>query len=504
MHPHHVWLVATVLAAAVSAPAAPPALTIYNQDFGVVREHIPLDLAAGENEISFSNITAHVEPDSVILRDPTGLRTLQILEQNYRGDPLSQDLLLSRFEGETIQFQTSENKIVSGRIVRSGYVPHYQAWQTYGWQYMQRQSAYFNPYGGGGGGTPIIAIDGELRFGLPGTPLFPALGDDTILRPTLHWTLVTDQAGALTAELSYITGGMRWRADYNVVAPEEGEALDLMGWVTIDNQTGRDFEQAQVKLMAGDVSRLTPAVAGFARNEILRSSGVGGGMQPAVTERRFDEYHLYTIERPTTLRDRQTKQVEFTRAAGVPSKKLYVYDGVAIDWSRYQGWDPYSLRTQAEFGTDSNDDVWVMREFENREEAGLGIPLPAGRMRFYRRDQDGQLEFIGENEIDHTPKDETIRVYTGNAFDLVGERRRSEFKIEHAKYIDETFEISLRNHTDEAVTIHVVEHLYRWNNWEIQDASDDYEKKDSHTIEFALAVEPNAERKVSYKVHYTW
>ena len=491
------------LAASGSVLADQPAVTVYNQSFGVVREHLVLDLQPGLNEMTFTDTTAHLEPDSVILRDPAGGFRLQIVEQNYRNDPVSQELLLSLYQGKTIDFVVAgKDEPVSGRIVRSGYVPHRQAWQQYGYGYYQSQMRMV----GGGSGQPIIEIDGQLRFGLPGTPVFPSLADDTILKPTLHWLLETDAAGKLEAEISYVTGGMSWKADYNVVAPEEGETLDLVGWVTIDNQSGRDFHDARIKLMAGDVSKIRDVSEGLYAYDSHRGlSSLGYAGQPPVTEKAFDEYHLYTLQRPTTLLDRQTKQVEFQRAGGISSKRLFIYDGAQIDYRRYQGWDPTSLRNDRNFGAGSNPKIWVMREFENCADNGLGMPLPAGRVRFYRRDADGQLEFTGENVIDHTPKDETVRVYTGNAFDLVGERIRTHFAIDHnACWLDEAFELRVRNHKDQPVEVRIVEHLYRWRGWKIVEQSDDFIKSESQTIEYRIEVPANGEKIVTYKVHYTW
>jgi hypothetical protein len=483
--------------------AADNALTIYNQNFAVVRQTVPLDVKAGVNSIRFTETTAHLEPDSVILRDPLGKYRLQILEQNYRSDPVSQELLLNLFEGKTIDFQVyrqdGPKEVVQGRIIRSGYVPHQAAWQQYGQQYYQTQMAYMQ----GGASQPIIEVDGKLRFSLPGQPLFPALGDDTILKPTLTWQLETDRTGKFDAELSYVTGGMRWEADYNLVAPEKGDTVDLVGWVTIDNQSGKVFENARIKLMAGDVSKIQPGADAMyaARGAMMEMTA----MKPAVAEKAFDEYHLYTLQRPTTLHDRETKQVEFVRATGVKSDRLYVYDGAWIDPNRYRGWRFENIRQDREYGTQSNPKVWVMQEFKNSEENKLGMPLPKGRLRFYRRDDDGQLEFTGENVIDHTPKDETIRVYTGNSFDLTGERKRVNFVYNDAQdFVDESFEIKVRNHKKEPVEIRVVEHLYRWTNWQIRIPSHKHIKSDSQTIEFRVMVPPDGEQVITYTAHYTW
>ena len=499
-----------------SAGKTAPALTIYNQGFGVVRETLGLNLREGENRITFDGATAHLEPDSVVLRDPLGKRSLRILEQNYEGDPLSQELLLSKYEGQNVSFLIQpqgsgfgapvgggSERIVIGKVIRSGYVAHTQGMNRYGAGYSQAQYGFSS----GGGNQPIIEIDGKLRFGLPGTPIFPSLGEDAILKPTLSWTLASDKNGPLEAEISYVTGGMSWEADYNLVAPAVGDTLELTGLVTIDNQSGRSFENARLKLMAGDVKKIQPNQGG---------GGFGGGgniysndadnrlIVPAVTEKTFDEYHLYTLERATTLRDRETKQVEFIRSNGIDSKRIYVYDGFRFNAD--QNYDDDYRRQRREYGTASNPKVWVMREFVNSKENRLGMPLPKGRVRFYRRDdKGGALEFVGENVIDHTPQGETLRVYTGDDFDVVGERRQVNYTFDSRKQIvDETFEIKVRNRKKEPVTVRVVEHLYRWANWEITAKSDGYTKKNSRTVEFPVTVAPDQEKVITYTVHYLW
>ena len=483
--------------------SSPASLTIYNQMFAVVREVFPLELRAGVNQVRFNEITAHVEPDSVILRDPSGARRLEILEQNYRNDPVSQELLLSLNEGKTIEFLTKDKEgkdlLIPGKIIRSGYVPHYAAMSQYGQNYAMQQYGYAQ----GGSGQPIIEVNGMVQFSMPGMPIFPALADDTILKPTLDWQIQSDKPGKTSAELSYVTGGMRWQADYNIVAPEQGDVLEVVGWVTLDNQSGKTFPNAKIKLMAGDVSKIQPNGMVMAREAAMYDARDVGGAPP-VTERKFDEYHLYTLERPTTLRDREMKQVEFVRAAGVKAQRLYVYDGLKTDRNT-AGWNMENIRNSPTYGTQSNPKVWVMQEIKNSDENHLGMPLPKGRVRFYRRDKDGQVEFTGENVIDHTPKDELLRFYTGNAFDLVGERRRTYYKLDSAdNWMDEAFEIKLRNHTKEATEIRVVEHLYRWTGWEISQKSTAFNKMDSQTIEFRVAVPPDGETKVTYMVHYTW
>jgi hypothetical protein len=484
-----------LLLVAARAYAADQSLTIYNQRFAVIRDTIPLDLKQGINTVQFTGATVHLEPDSVILRDPSGRVTLKIVEQNFRAEPISQALLLSLFEGKEIEFEeplgnTGQTRMLRGKIVRSGYVPH---------------APYQQPYAQPAGAQPIVEVAGKLLFRLPGQPVFPALTDDAILKPTLDWRIYSDRAAKLDAELSYVSGGMTWKADYNMVAPEDGDTLDVVGWVTMDNQSGKDFPNARIKLVAGDVSKVQPPA-------VLTRQAVGGvvgditrSIVPAVTERTFDEYHLYTLPLTTTLHDRETKQVELLRSPKVVSKRVYVYDGVKLDSRRYSGWDSMMIRNQPEYGIDSNTKVWVMREFENSEANGLGMPLPLGRVRFYRRDQGGQLEFTGENNIDHTPRHEKVRVYTGDAFDLVGERRRTNFQMNSAQnWLDESFEIKLRSRKKEQAEVRVVEHLYRWSSWRLTSQTLPEEKKDSRTIEFLVQLPPDQERTLTYTVNYSW
>ena len=461
---------------------AQPALTIYNQNFAVVRDTVPLDLQSGVNTFRYAGATAQVEPDSVILRDPIGKHSLQILEQNYRNDPVSQELLLSLFEGKTIDFEnlrmkdnTQTREIIPGKVIRSGYVP------------------------GGSPEHPIIEVNGKLQFSLPGEPRFPDLGDDTVLKPTLNWLLQSDKPGKFDAEVGYVTGGFDWSASYNLVSPEKGDLVDLVGWITMNNQSGKTFENAKIKLMAGDVNKIQPQNRPMVRLAAARAMEMPAAA-PAVTEKAFDEFHLYDVARPTTLHNRETKQVEFVHAEKVFAPTIYVYDG-SSDYRFYGG-----LNTQQGYGQSGNKKILVQREFVNAETNQLGIALPAGKLRFYRRDADGQLQYVGENTIDHTPRNETVRVTTGNSFDLVGERKQTNFRVDTGdKWIDESFEIKLRNRKkDTPVEIRVVEHLYRWSNWEITKKSDDFTKKDSQTIEFRVPVKPDEERTVAYTVHYSW
>jgi hypothetical protein len=471
-----------ILGAAALGAAAEPALTLYNQNFAVVRDTVPLDLKAGPNAVRYSDATAQVEPDSVILRDPAGKHALQILEQNYRNDPVSQELLLSLFEGRTIDFQnvrlkdnTQTRELIRGKVVRSGFIP------------------------GGGSGQPIIEVNGALQFALPGQPLFPDLGSDTLLKPAFNWLLQSDTPGRFDAEVGYVTGGLDWSASYNLVSPEKGDRVDLVGWITMNNQSGKTFENARIKLMAGDVNKIQPQNQPMQLGLARRAMAMNLDGASSVTEKAFDEFHLYSIARPTTLHDHETKQVEFVHAENLFAPTLYVYEGAA-------GQRFYGLNYDQGYGQSDNKKIIIQREFKNAETNQLGLALPKGKLRFYRRDSDGQLQFVGENEIDHTPRNETIRVTTGNAFDLVGERKQTNFRVDGAeKWMEETFEIKLRNRKKDApVEIRVVEPLYRWSNWRIPAASDAFVKKDAQTVEFRVMVKPDEERRVTYTVHYSW
>ena len=322
-----------------------------------------------------------------------------------------------------------------------------------------------------------------------------------MLNPTLTWKIESPKEAKFDAELAYVTGGFTWEADYNLVSPEKGNVVDLVGWVTIKNQSGKTFKEARVKLMAGEVNKIQPPqprAVGYA----MKAMAAVADMAPPVSEKAFDEFHLYSLANTTTLRDQETKQVEFVRATAVKMERVYVYDGAQLGGWRVgmtYGGDPG-------YGTESNKKVAVYREFRNSQENNLGVPLPKGRVRFYTQDSaDRSLQFVGENSIDHTPKDELVRLYTGDSFDLVGERKRTDLKVNESNHLaSESFEIKLRNRKKEPVEIRVVEHLFRWTNWEIKEKSHPFEKKDAQAIEFHVPLKPDQEQTVTYTVNYSW
>ena len=462
-----------------AAGAAEPSLTIYNQNFAVVRSAVPLDLKEGVNQIHFADLTAQADANSVVLRDPAGKNGFRILEQNYRADTLTQDSMLAQFEGQTIDFLVHQpaqpDAIVAGKIIRSGSK-------------------------GGNSSQPLIEVNGKLRFELPGVPLFPKIADDSVLKPELVWQINSEKPAKFTAEITYLTGGLDWSADYNVILPAEGNSLQLTGLVTITNQSGKDFENACTKLIAGDVNRSAPPPPAPLQAKAERM--VADSSYSSMPEKAFGDFHLYALPRPVTLRDRESTQIELLRAADVPSERHYVFDATGYD----EGPPSFSSSpiVDENWGVEGETRVAVLRVIKNSEANHLGMPLPGGRWRFYQQDGDGQLEFIGEHAETHTPKDETLRIFTGTAFDLTAERSRTEFAVDQAKHtIDEAFAIKLRNHKQTPAEIEVVEHLSRWQSWEIVEHSADFTKRDAHTIQFVVGLKPDEEKTVSYRVRYT-
>lgn len=504
-----VFSVAVFSASIAAGQQAPPAneataLTIYNDNFAVVRTTVDLKLTPGLNDVTTTKVTTQLEPDSVVLRNPPSqgsagrAATFRILEQNYDSGVVTQEWLLEKFEGKTIDFQmapaqTAVNaagtpvsvpaQTVKGKIIRAGQQ----------------------------GSQPLVEVNGEMRFQLPGTPLFPASTDGLLLKPTLRWQIESDKAQSFGAELAYITGGFSWQATYNVIAPEATDVTseqqaDVLGWVTINNQSGTDFSAARIKLMAGDVAKIQQQGRTAGRNQVLMASAMSTGFDQLapVTQKAFDDFHLYDLNRTVELRDREIKQVQFLNASGVTLSRSYLYDGAQEDRQPLSSYGN-NIITQQNYGLSGNTKVRVLQEFKNTLANHLGIPLPSGRLRLYRRDSDGQIEFVGESMIPHTPTEDKVKIVTGNAFDVKGSRTQTDFHINQGGYIlDETFQIKLTNQKPQPVTVVVVEHLYRCENWQITDKSSDYTKTDSHTIQFPIQVPAKGESSLSYSVRYSW
>ncbi|MEP6821511.1 MAG: hypothetical protein ABI946_04095 [Chthoniobacterales bacterium] len=470
-----------VLLSVKLAMSAETSLTIYSTKFGVVRETLPLDLRKGENDVRTSRISSNLDPGTVLLRDPSGKVPLRILEQKLRAQPLNKDAMLAHFENQIIPFRVyrnHDNQDVPGKIVRAA-----------------------SP--GTSSRESIIEIEGHFEFDEPGTPLFPSLPPDAVLAPELSWKIAAEQAVKLDGELTYLTDGLSWNADYNVVVSATGDFTQLIGLMSIKNDTTQTFENAAVKIVAGDVNRVGAEVSDTTERMIVSGAYVPAEEAEegtAMRRAKLDEYYAYTMQRPVTLEHGASVQVEFMHANGVKASRSFVYVGSEPRLS----YDPMGApNLNPRFGADSNSSVVVLSEFMNDRANHLGVPLPRGRFHFY--DQTGdRLEFTGDAVIRDTPAGEMVGLVSGSAFDLIGERRQTDFLTNpEQRTFEESFEIKLRNHRKEAVEIRVIEHPSRWHEWEVTAKSDDFKKVDGRTIEFRVPVKAGEEKTVSYTIRYS-
>ncbi|AKJ65585.1 DUF4139 domain-containing protein [Kiritimatiella glycovorans] len=467
------WMFA---AAGVTAAAAAPetAITVYSDDYAAVREVRSLHLDRGLNEdVLTGDLPRGVETGSVLL-SPLEPERFEVHGMVFRPAARNGNDLLPHFVGEQLEFEQrfSEGvRTVKGRLVRAG-----------------------------AEGEPVVETDNRYRFGLPGTPLFPPAPSDGLLRPAMRWTLHAAKSGAAEAELAYLTRGMSWSALYRFESAEDSERGDFSGWVLVRNQTGSRFEDAQVRLLAGEVHRSADRETRGRRTERVGFSlARAAAAAPKVEERSVDEYHLYRIDTPLTLEEDTERRVPWIRAASVGAKRRYVYEGPGAGHRYY-------VHNNESFGTEAPEQVGVVREILNEESNGLGIPLPTGRVQFYRRDAgDAAPVLVGENTIPHIPQGETMRLYTGRAFDLVGERKRTGFDLDsRARRLDETYVITLRNRKETPVTIRIREHLVRWPDAEILSASHEHRRPEDRLLLFDVSVKPDEEKTVTYTVRYTW
>jgi hypothetical protein len=453
---------------------SPPASQL--PGYAVVRVDRDVPLKQGRSLLKFTDVAALIDPTTVTfqsLSDPAGTR---VLEQNFQFDLVSTQKLLSRYVDRKVTVESPQGdgiKVLDGTLL----------------------SAH--------DGLVIRADDGQvhalrqwsgMRFGeLPG---------GLITQPTLEWDVSSARGGTQRARVSYQTGGLAWWADYNLLFTEGRDAnsgfLEVGAWVSIINQSGATYEDAKLKLVAGEVNRAQPAAAPMAKGQMR---AVAMEADAGFEEKAFFEYHLYTLGRATTLPNNSTKQIElFDAAKRIPARKQLVYYG-AQDF----GWGG-SPMIDRDYGPSSNTEVDVWLEFRNEQKAGLGMPLPAGRIRVSQVDPaDGSLEFIGEDTIEHTPRDEDVRVKLGTAFDVVGERRQTDFTVDtRGRLMEEAFEIKVRNHKDQPVEVTVRENLFRWSSWSVLSSSAAYEKEDARTIEFPVTVPKDGEVVVTYRVRYSW
>jgi hypothetical protein len=362
-------------------------------------------------------------------------------------------------------------------------------------------------------GTLLSATDGIVLRDKEGTIYslpayssvrFPDLPGGLNTRPTLVWDIHSPGGGTHKTRVTYQTGGMTWWADYNLIFNEGADAnsglLDLSAWVSIINQSGATFPDTKLKLIAGDVNRVE-APAPQLRGKVMEMAAAAPADAAGFEQKEFFEFHLYTLGRKTTLPNNSTKQIElFDQARQIPAKKVLHYYGAGHP---YLYPSPYTDRNM---GVETNKKVDVYLEFKNDKAFGLGVPLPAGRLRVSQLDKaDGSLEFIGEDKIDHTPKDENVRVKLGSSFDVVGERKQVNFAFdEKARWMEEEIEVKLRNHKSQPVEVIVKENLYRWSNWKILTKTHNFEKEDARTIDFPVKVPKDGETVVRYRVRYTW
>jgi len=467
-------------ALALAAPSTQ--ITIYNDGFATVKQDRNLPVVEGVSETRVTDMSRQLEPDSVIMRERgSEAFGLRILEQSFVNDPLTEALMLHEFEGKTVRFEELRDdgtiKEHQGRVIRSGYIP-----------------------GSSASEQPIIESEGGVRFELPGTPVFEGIDAGAFLKPSLVWQLFSKKAGDCAVEISYITAGMSWEATYSLIAPKEGsDEFDLSGWISLRNDTGITFEDADIKLIAGDVQKVREDYR-VKRAYPMEVAYAMADAEAMPEERAFDEFHLYTLPRPVLLRQSELKQVEFIRAPGIKGRRYYTYNPT-VGYSYYN-----NVMPDPDYGTTTDKKVGVRIEISNSETNNLGVPLPKGRLRLYRTDEkDGRREFTGENRIDHLPKNELLKLDMGQAFDLVGERKRIDFSVDTtAKRMTESFEIKLRNRKEAPVEINVVESLYRAANWKITDSSIKHRKVDANLIEFIVPVAADSETILTYTVNYSW
>ena len=460
-----------VSTATAEAAEASVALTVYNQGTALVRDRRQFQLNQGVNLIDFRDVAASIDPTSVLFKSLTAPRGTTVLEQNYEYDLVGAQALLEKYIDQQIRVVTTDSRTYEGTLLNG-----------------QGDIILRNA----DGQVTVVKLDRVQELS------FPELPDGLITRPTLVWHVLADRSGKQDVEVTYLTGGMAWQADYVLLLGADDKLLDLDGWISLNNTSGATFRDAQLKLIAGDLQRLPQP--GLAADKLYAEEAAAPTAQP-VEQREFFEYHLYEIPRLVTVRNNETKQIEFVNAAGVPADKFFVYDGLQCrEYYWYCSYAGYA-QTDPSYGVASNPKVMVMVEFDTDD---VDADLPAGRVRVYQQDIDGAALLIGEDAIDHTPKGETVRLYVGDAFDIVGERIQTDFSLPSPKSVEETYRITLRNHKDEAVEVRVVEHLFRWSNWRILHASHEYQKMDSSNIEFRVQVPAEGETEVTYTVLYTW
>jgi len=446
--------------------------------YALVRDDRDMKIKQGRSQLSFTDVAALIDPTTVTFSSLTDPST-RVLEQNFQFDLVSTQKLLLKFIDRQITVDKSSGNSVTPIT-----------------------------------GTLLSAIDGIVLRGTDGSIYslpaytsvrFPDLPGGLNTRPTLVWDIQSPAGGNHKTRVTYQTGGITWWADYNLIFNEGADAnsglLDLSAWVSIINQSGATYQDAKLKLIAGDVHRAAPVLDRAMRTKVMEMAVAAPQAADGFEQKDFFEFHLYTLGRTTTLPNNSTKQIElFDQAKQIPARKVLLYYG-AVQPYFYPS--PYTDRNM---GVEMNKKVDVYLEFKNDKAYGLGVPLPAGRLRVSQLDKaDNSLEFIGEDQIDHTPKDEMVRVKLGSAFDVVGERRQVDFTVDSkARWMEEEIEVKLRNHKTQPVEVVVKENLYRWSGWKILTKTHNFVKEDARTIYFPVKVPKDGETVVRYRVRYTW
>jgi len=439
--------------------------------YAIVRHDRSFDLPKGISALRVTDVAALIDPTTVTFASLDQPDT-RVLEQSFQFDLVSQAKLLERYLGQRISVEQPRGDyvdMVEGRLM------------------------------GVGDGLTLLMDDGSVRGLRSYSNIhFPELPGGLITRPTLEWMLDSPTKSTQKARLAYETQGMTWWADYNIVLDEaKGCKMDLSAWVSIINQSGAGYNNARLKLIAGDVNRaeVRPALREVVYKMAMEADSAG------FEERSFFEYHLYTLGRRTDLPDNSTKQIQlFPKANAITcAKELVFAPTLQYPWRGY-------LQLDQEYGRYGNGEINVYLRFANQEKNQLGIPLPAGRIRVNQLDTaDKSLEFIGEDVIDHTPRNENILIRLGNSFDVVGERKQTDFRVDSkSRQLWETFEIRLRNQKDVSVKVAVLENLYRSANWKIENFSQTFNKENSNQIRFDVEIASEAEEVITYTAHYTW
>ncbi len=460
-------------------------LTIYNQNLSLIREERTFYLAKGLSNVVVPDIPSTIDGTSVHFVSVTDASAVKVLEQNYQFDLVSQAKLMEKYLGKQIEFVrwddgAKKEYSVFGKLLASGLPTNYGNVS----------------YSGG----MIAEINGKIEISPAGRIVLPSLPEGLILKPQLNWLVSNSKEGNHKTELSYLAGQLSWSCNYVAVLDKSDSKLDLTGWVTLTNNSGTTFKNAGLKLVAGDVNIVQEQ---FNRGAMMIKQSVAADeAQAQFTQTNLFEYKLYSLQRKTDLGNNETKQIELTSGKDVNSTKVFIYDGLGASWRSWA--NNYSYRNQSSFGQQSNTKVGVFVTFKNDKNSGLGIALPKGKVRVYKRDDEGKEQFIGEDEIDHTPKDEEVRLYLGNAFDIVGERAQKDFKsLSGGRVIEETIEIKIRNHKNEATEVQAYEHPWRWSQWEIVKSNSDFVKVDQSTLKFPVKISKDGEKVITYTIRYS-